>query len=42
MVGMPPTAFTTAEPLSDDELRAAGPPRYPRPSRLATRRRPSG
>ena len=24
MVGMPPTAFTTAEPLSDDELRAAG------------------
>ena len=33
---MPPTAFTTAEPLSDAELRAAGPPRYPRPSRLAT------
>ena len=34
--GVPPTAFTTAEPLTDDELRAAGPPRYPRPSRLAT------
>jgi ATP-dependent DNA helicase RecG len=36
MVGVPPTAFTSAEPLSDEELRAAGPPRYPRPSRLAT------
>jgi ATP-dependent DNA helicase RecG len=36
MVGVPPTAFTTAEPLSDEELHAAGPPRYPRPSRLAT------
>jgi len=36
MGGVPPTAFTSAEPLSDDELRAAGPPRYPRPSRLAT------
>jgi ATP-dependent DNA helicase RecG len=31
-----PTAFTSSEPLGDDELRAAGPPRYPRPSRLAT------
>ena len=29
---MPPTAFATNEPL---DLRAAGPPRYPRPSRLA-------
>jgi ATP-dependent DNA helicase RecG len=36
MGGVPPTAFTTAEPLSDDDLRAVGPPRYPRPSRLAT------
>jgi len=36
MVGVPPTAFTSSEPLSEDELRAAGPPRYPRPSRLAT------
>ena len=33
---MPPTAFTTSDPLDDDALRAAGPPRYPRPSRLAT------
>jgi ATP-dependent DNA helicase RecG len=32
-----PTAFTTTEPLTDDDLRAAGPPRYPRPSRLVTR-----
>ena len=31
-----PTAFTSSEPLGVDELRAAGPPRYPRPSRLAT------
>jgi len=31
-----PTAFTTSDPLDDDALRAAGPPRYPRPSRLAT------
>jgi ATP-dependent DNA helicase RecG len=31
-----PTAFATNEPLPDDDLRAAGPPRYPRPSRLAT------
>jgi ATP-dependent DNA helicase RecG len=30
-----PTAFASAEPLSDDALHAAGPPRYPRPSRLA-------
>jgi ATP-dependent DNA helicase RecG len=36
MVGVVPTAFTSSEPLSDDELRSAGPPRYPRPSRLAT------
>ena len=27
--------FATAEPLTDDALHAAGPPRYPRPSRLA-------
>jgi ATP-dependent DNA helicase RecG len=33
---VPPTAFTSSEPLSGAELRAAGPPRYPRPSRLAT------
>ena len=31
-----PTAFATSDPLPDDALRAAGPPRYPRPSRLAT------
>ena len=31
-----PTAFATNEPLTDDELKAAGPPRYPRPSRLQT------
>jgi ATP-dependent DNA helicase RecG len=31
-----PTAFATSEPLSADDLHAAGPPRYPRPSRLAT------
>jgi hypothetical protein len=36
MVGVPPTAFTSSEPLSDGDLRAAGPPRYPRPSRLLT------
>jgi ATP-dependent DNA helicase RecG len=36
MLGVPPTAFATSDPLSDDELKAAGPPRYPRPSRLAT------
>jgi len=29
-------AFAAADPLPDDALRAAGPPRYPRPSRLAT------
>src|SRR5215210_4702968 len=29
-------AFGTSEPLPDAALRAAGPPRYPRPSRLAT------
>jgi ATP-dependent DNA helicase RecG len=29
-----PTVFAASEPLSDEELRAAGPPRYPRPSRL--------
>jgi ATP-dependent DNA helicase RecG len=37
MLGVPPTAFATNDPLTDDELNAAGPPRYPRPSRLATR-----
>ena len=31
-----PTGFATSEPLTDDDLQAAGPPRYPRPSRLAT------
>jgi ATP-dependent DNA helicase RecG len=31
-----PTAFASSSPLSDEELRAVGPPRYPRPSRLAT------
>jgi ATP-dependent DNA helicase RecG len=30
-----PTAFATSDPLSDDDLHAVGPPRYPRPSRLA-------
>jgi ATP-dependent DNA helicase RecG len=34
--GVPPTAFASSEPLSDAALQAAGPPRYPRPSRLAT------
>ena len=33
---MPPTAFASLEDLPDDALRAAGPPRYPRPSRLRT------
>jgi ATP-dependent DNA helicase RecG len=33
---VPPTAFTTSDPLTGDALRAAGPPRYARPSRLAT------
>jgi ATP-dependent DNA helicase RecG len=33
---MPPTGFATSDPLPDAALRAAGPPRYPRPSRLAT------
>ena len=31
-----PTSFATADPLPDDALHSAGPPRYPRPSRLAT------
>jgi ATP-dependent DNA helicase RecG len=31
-----PTAFATSEPLTDEALSAAGPPRYPRPSRLDT------
>jgi ATP-dependent DNA helicase RecG len=31
-----PTAFATTEPLTDEALSAAGPPRYPRPSRLDT------
>jgi ATP-dependent DNA helicase RecG len=30
------TAFASSDPLSDDELNAVGPPRYPRPSRLLT------
>src|SRR5215210_3293881 len=29
-------AFGSSEPLPDDALRATGPPRYPRPSRLGT------
>ncbi len=33
---MRPTAFATADPLSDDALHAVGPPRYARPSRLDT------
>src|SRR5215216_5631708 len=36
MVGVVPTAFTTSDPLDGDALRSAGPPRYPRPSRLET------
>jgi ATP-dependent DNA helicase RecG len=32
---VPPTAFASAEPLSGADLAAAGPPRYPRPERLA-------
>src|SRR3954451_9072520 len=31
-----PTVFASSEPLSERELHSAGPPRYPRPSRLAT------
>jgi ATP-dependent DNA helicase RecG len=31
-----PTRFASADPLPEDDLHAAGPPRYPRPSRLAT------
>jgi ATP-dependent DNA helicase RecG len=30
-----PTAFASTEPLTSADLAAAGPPRYPRPSRLA-------
>src|SRR4051812_50180509 len=30
-----PTAFASTDPLAAEELAAAGPPRYPRPSRLA-------
>ena len=30
-----PTRFASADKLTDDDLQAAGPPRYPRPSRLA-------
>jgi ATP-dependent DNA helicase RecG len=33
---VPPTAFASTDPLPDDDLHAVGPPRYPRPSRLAT------
>src|SRR4051812_17904850 len=32
---MVPTAFASSEPLPGEALSAAGPPRYPRPSRLA-------
>ena len=32
---MVPTAFASADPLADEHLHAAGPPRYPRPSRVA-------
>ena len=31
---MPPTAFASPDDLPDEALRGAGPPRYPRPSRL--------
>src|SRR4051812_7953972 len=31
-----PTAFASTQPLTDAELAAVAPPRYPRPSRLAT------
>ena len=33
---MPPTAFASSDALAEGDLRAAGPPRYPRPSRLLT------
>jgi ATP-dependent DNA helicase RecG len=33
---VPPTSFASSDPLPDDALHAAGPPRYPRPSRLQT------
>ena len=33
---MPPTAFASSETLPAEALHAAGPPRYPRPSRLRT------
>ena len=33
---MPPTAFASSDALAEEDLRAAGPPRYPRPSRLLT------
>ena len=32
---MPPTAFASRESLSDEDLRASDPPRYPRTSKLA-------
>src|SRR5215218_3020635 len=32
---MAPTAFASSDPLTEDALHAAGPPRWPRPSRLA-------
>jgi ATP-dependent DNA helicase RecG len=35
MHGVGPTAFATSAPLSPDALAAAGPPRYPRPSKLS-------
>jgi ATP-dependent DNA helicase RecG len=33
---VPPTAFASTQPLTDEDLHAVGPPRCPRPSRLAT------
>src|SRR6476620_7422241 len=33
---VPPTAFASSDPLSEEELRGSGPPRYPRPSVLRT------
>ena len=33
---VPPTAFASRDDLTEEALRGAGPPRYPRPSRLLT------
>jgi ATP-dependent DNA helicase RecG len=33
---VPPTAFTSSEPLTDEDLRSVSPPRYPKPSALRT------